>query len=61
MASGPIKTALSVVGWVIVAGIVIAIMTLWNWDPFAFIGHTLNQISDFFLRWEWFRNLVGKG
>jgi len=59
--AGPIKTALSVVGWLVVAAIVFAILTLWNWDPIAFVSHVLNWISDQFLSWQWFRNLVGKG
>lgn len=59
MARGPIGTAGAVVGWILVVAIVVAIMILWNWDPIAFITNSIERISEFFLGWEWFRNLVG--
>lgn len=59
MARGPIGTAGAVVGWIIVAAIVVAIMVLWNWDPLAFIFNSVERISNLFLSWEWFRNIVG--
>lgn len=61
MARGPISTAGAVVGWIVVVAVVFAIMVLWNWDPLAFITNTIERISDWFLSWEWFRNLVGSG
>lgn len=59
MARGPLGTAGAIVGWVLVVGIVVAIMVIWNWDPVAFISNSIGRIADFFLQWEWFRNLVG--
>ena len=59
MARGPLGIAGAIVGWVLVVGIVVAIMVIWNWDPVAFIANSIGRISDFFLQWEWFRNLVG--
>ena len=59
MARGPLGIAGAVVGWVLVVGIVVAIMVIWNWDPVAFISNSIGRISDFFLQWEWFRNFVG--
>lgn len=59
MARGPLGIAGAIVGWVLVVGIVVAIMVIWNWDPVAFISNSIGRISDFFLQWEWFRNLVG--
>ena len=44
---------------VLVVGFVLAIMVIWYWDPVAFISNSIGRISDFFLQWEWFRNLVG--
>lgn len=59
MAKGPISSAGAIIGWIVVAAVVIAIMVLWDWDPIAFITSSLERISAFFLNWEWFRNLVG--
>ena len=59
MARGPLGIAGAIVGWVLVVGIVVAIMVIWNWDPVAFITKSIDRISEFFLGWEWFRNLVG--
>lgn len=59
MARGPIGVAGSIVGWIVVAAIVFAIMIIWDWDPVAFIVNTVERISEFFLNWDWFRKLVG--
>lgn len=61
MAKSPLGSAGSIIGWVILAGIVVAIMTLYSWDPFNFITTTLDRISNWFLQWEWFRKIVGSG
>lgn len=59
MARGPVSAVGSAIGWIAVVGIVIAIMVLWNWDPIAFVTSVFGRISDLFLSWDWFRNLVG--
>lgn len=59
MARGPIGVAGSILGWIVVAAIVFAIMIIWDWDPVAFIVNTVERISEFFLNWDWFRKLVG--
>lgn len=59
MARGPIGVAGSIIGWIVVAAIVFAIMIIWDWDPVAFIVNTVERISEFFLNWDWFRKLVG--
>lgn len=56
---GPISSIGSVIGWILVVAIVVAIMILWNWDPIAFVSNSINRISEIFLGWEWFRKLVG--
>lgn len=60
MARGPLGIAGAVVGWILVVGIVVAIMVIWSWDPVAFITNSIERISEFFLGWEWFRTLVGQ-
>lgn len=56
---GPISTVGTVIGWVLLACAVFAIMVLWNWDPIAFVTSVFERISDVFLSWDWFRRLVG--
>lgn len=61
MAKGPIAAAGSILGWVVVVAIVVAIMILWNWDPIAFITNTIQRIANVFLGWELFRKIAGVG
>lgn len=49
----------TVIGWLVLIAIVFAIMTIWNWDPIAFLTSAVSRISDLFLSWDWFRKLVG--
>lgn len=61
MAKGPLSSVGTVIGWIVLVAVVVAIMILWNWDPFAFISNSINRISEIFLSWGWFRTLVGQG
>lgn len=61
MARGPLSSVGTVIGWIVLVAVVVAIMILWNWDPFAFISNSINRISEIFLSWGWFRTLVGQG
>jgi len=56
---GPIASAGTVIGWIVVAIVVFAIMILWNWDFVSFVVSIFDRGSDFLLGFDWFRKLVG--
>lgn len=53
------RIAGTILTWLVLAGIIFAIMTIWNWDPIAFLSDAVTRISNLFLSWEWFNRLVG--
>lgn len=57
---GPVKTAGEWAVWIIIIGILIAILSLWSWDIPALITAVFTGISDFFLQFEWFRDIFGR-
>ena len=51
--------------WFLIAGIVLAALKLFDYDPFGLIGKIIewglwfiNEIADFFLQFEWFRRIL---
>jgi len=58
---GALSSVGAIIGYIVLAGILVAIMVIYNWDPIAFISTTVNRISEVFLGWDWFRSLVGAG
>lgn len=57
---GPVKIAGEWALWIVIIGVLIAILTLWNWDIPALITAVFTGISDFFLQFDWFRNIFGR-
>lgn len=53
------RIAGTILTWLVLAGAIFAIMTLWNWDPIAFLSDAVDRIASLFLSWEWFNRLVG--